>query len=76
VLNTLYPSPNAKRGLIAASEGLSHQAVALILQEFTELEKLAKSAQTLAMYGDEAWYQVGCIISKPCTNPTTTAVTA
>jgi hypothetical protein len=40
---------------IGESEGLTHQAINLILQEFPNLEKLAKSAQTLALYSDPDW---------------------
>ena len=37
---------------IAESEGVTRQAIDLIMQEFPELEKLAKSAATLATYAE------------------------
>ena len=40
---------------IADSEGMSQKAVSDILVEFPELEKLLKSAQTLATYAEEGW---------------------
>ena len=40
---------------IAESEGISQDAVSLILREFPELEKLVKSAHTLATYADPDW---------------------
>ena len=52
-------SPHRRRGVglacwtqdeIAESEGISQPAVLAILSEFPELEKLIKSAQTLATY--------------------------
>ena len=40
---------------IAEREGMAHQSVALILQEFPELGILAKSVQTLATYSEPDW---------------------
>jgi transcriptional regulator len=41
---------------IAESEGMTRQAIDLIMQEFPELEKLAKSAATLATYSEPCSY--------------------
>lgn len=40
---------------IADSEGMTRQAIDLIMQKFPELEKLAKSAATLATYAEPDW---------------------
>jgi transcriptional regulator with XRE-family HTH domain len=40
---------------IATGEDMSDGAIALILQEFPELGKLAKPAQTLATYAEPEW---------------------
>lgn len=65
-------SPHRRRGVglacwtqdeIAESEGMSQDAVSLILSEFPELEKLIKSHQTLATYSEPDW-------TPPIYNPT------
>ena len=40
---------------IAEDEGISQDAVSLISREFPELEKLVKSAATLATYAEPDW---------------------